>query len=81
MQTLILLYAWFSSHPAAVALAVMILSAAIDQMPAPASTRGFYVWLYGFAHVLLLHTDKFHVSLAGVSAPAPAIAPAPPAAK
>ena len=74
------LYAWFSSHPAAVALLALISSAAVNQMPQPITGGSrFYLWVYGFCHALLLHADKFRVSVDSAPAVAPTPQSAPPA--
>ncbi len=65
------------SGPGIVVL-TLLASAAVDSMPAPAEKgSAFYLWLYGFAHAVMLHADKFHFSAGLIPPPAPPVAASP----
>jgi hypothetical protein len=55
---------WLGAHPLAIAEVTLVVSAAVDALPAPSSSTSLYCWFYTFCHGVLQHTDKFSVKLA-----------------
>lgn len=56
---------WITAHPAMTALAgYAVYNAAVSSMPATDATSSkFYIWFYGFAHLLGMSLDKVVINM------------------
>lgn len=65
----------FAAH----ALIMILLSAATRSLPAPKpGGNPFYLWLYGFAQIVMANLDKTTITAVPSAPAAPAASPNPP---